>query len=185
LPFGRGRRWGQGGVVNWLAGGWQVNGIFSAVSGFPFHVTSSGSSLNAPGSSQRADQVKVKVEIFGNHGRGQSYFDPLAYRPVTEARFGTAGFNSLRGPGIVNLDAGLFREFRITERWQMQFRAETFNTTNTPHFANPGTNASNLQLNPDGSVRNLGGFTEITGLANTGRDGIDKRVFRFGLRLSW
>lgn len=185
LPFGRGRRWGQGGVINWLAGGWQVNGIFSAVSGFPFHVTSSGSSLNAPGSSQRADQVKEKVEIFGNAGRGQSYFDPLAYRPVTEARFGTAGFNSLRGPGIVNLDAGLFREFRITERWRMQFRAETFNTTNTPHFANPGTNASNLQLNPDGSVRNLGGFTEITGLANTGRDGIDERVFRFGLRLSW
>jgi hypothetical protein len=80
---------------------------------------------------------------------------------------------------------GIFRQFRITERFQMQFRGEAFNTTNTPHFANPGTNVSNLQLNPDGSIRALGGYTEITGLANTGRDGIDERVFRLGLRLSW
>jgi hypothetical protein len=40
-------------------------------------------------------------------------------------------------------------------------------------------------LNSDGSIRNLGGYTEITSLANTGRDGQDERVFRFGLRLSW
>jgi len=44
---------------------------------------------------------------------------------------------------------------------------------------------SNLQLNSDGSIRALGGFTEITSLQNTGRDGIDERVFRFGLRLSF
>ena len=51
--------------------------------------------------------------------------------------------------------------------------------------ANPGANVSNLQLNGDGSVRNLGGFTEITGLQSTGRDGIDERVFRLGLRVSF
>jgi hypothetical protein len=186
LPFGRGRRWASGGGVgSWLAGGWQVNGILSLVSGFPFSVSSSGTSLNAPGSTQRADQVKDKVAILGGTGRGQSFFDPLAFRAVTEPRFGTAGFNSLRGPGIVNLDAGLFREFGLTERWRVQFRAEAFNSTNTPHFGNPGANVSNLQLNADGTVRALGGFTEITSLANTGRDGQDERVFRFGLRLSW
>jgi hypothetical protein len=185
LPFGKGRRFAQSGPVSWVASGWQINGIFSAVSGSPFYVTSSSTSLNAPGSAQRADQVKSEVKILGGAGRGESFFDPLAYRPITDARFGTAGFNSLRGPGIVNLDLGVFRQFRITERWQVQFRAEAFNSTNTPHFANPGTNVSNLQLNPDGSVRALGGYTEITGLQNTGRDGIDERVFRFGLRLSW
>lgn len=186
LPFGKGRRWASGGgPLSWLAGGWQINGILSLVSGFPFHVTSAATSLNAPGSAQRADQVKSAVAILGGAGRGQSFFDPLAYRPVTEPRFGTAGFNSLRGPGIVNLDAGVFREFLITERWHIQFRAEAFNSTNTPHFGNPGTNVSNLQLNPDGSVRSLGGYTEITGLANTGRDGQDERVFRLGLRLSF
>jgi hypothetical protein len=185
LPFGQGRKWANSNrVANALASGWQVNAIFSASSGFPFWV-SSASTLNALGTTQRADQVKDKVEILGGAGRGQSYFDPLAYRPVTALRFGTAGFNSLLGPGIVNLDLGLFRQFRITERWSVQFRAEAFNSTNTPHFANPGSNVSNLQLNPDGTVRALGGYTEITGLANTGRDGIDERVFRFGLRIGF
>ena len=61
----------------------------------------------------------------------------------------------------------------------------TFNFTNTPHFANPGANASNLSLNPDGSVRDLGGFTVITGVQNLGREGIDERQFRIGLRLSF
>ncbi|MBN8729708.1 MAG: TonB-dependent receptor [Acidobacteria bacterium] len=185
LPFGKGRQWATSGIASKLAGGWQINGIFTAATGTPFYVSASSTSLNAVGSSQRADQVKDKVEILGGAGRGLSYFDPFAYRPITDARFGTAGFNSLLGPGIVNIDAGLFREFAITERWRMQFRAEAFNFTNTPHFANPGTNVSNLQLNPDGSIRNLGGYTEITGLQSTGRDGIDERVFRFGLRLSF
>jgi hypothetical protein len=186
LPFGKGRRWATGaGPISWLAGGWQINGILSAVAGRPFYVTSSSTSLNAPGSAQRADQIKPEVEILGGAGRGQSYFDPLAYRAVTDARFGTAGFNSLRGPGIFNLDLGLFREFPITERWRIQVRAESLNFSNTPHFGTPGANVSNLQLNADGSIRNLGGYTEITSLANVGRDGIDERVFRFGLRLSW
>lgn len=185
LPVGRGRRWANSGPASWLVSGWQINGIFSSVSGLPFNVSSAATSLNAPGSSQRADQVKDKVVKLGGAGRGQSFFDPFAYRPVIEARFGTAGFNSLTGPGIVNLDLGLFRKFRVTERWGVEFRAEAFNFTNTPHFANPGANASNLQLNSDGSIRNLGGYTEITALANTGRDGIDERVFRFGLRISF
>jgi hypothetical protein len=186
LPFGTGRKWAnQRGALTWLVSGWQMNGILSLVSGQPFSISASSTSLNAPGNTQRADQVKDKVAIIGGAGTGQSYFDPLAYKPIIDARFGTAGFNSLYGPGIVNLDAGLFRSFRINERFTMQFRAEAFNATNTPHFGTPGTNVSNLQLNPDGSIRALGGFTEITSLQNTGRDGIDERVFRFGLRLSF
>jgi hypothetical protein len=186
LPFGEGKRWfSGGGLASAVAGGWQVNGIFSAYSGTPFSVSASGISLDAPGNSQRADQVKPAVRILGGAGRGQSFFDPLAFAPVTEARFGTAGFNSLRGPGLVNVDLGLFREFRVKERWRVQFRAESFNFTNTPHFSNPGRNVSDLQLNPDGSVRSLGGFTEITGTTGTGREGIDERVFRLGLRISF
>ena len=185
LPFGKGRRFSKSGPASWLLGSWQINSIFSAVSGTPFYVTSSSASLNAPGNAQRADQIKPNVAIPGGAGRGLSYFDPFAYRAVTDARFGTAGFNSLRGPGIFNVDMGLFRDFRVTERLHIQFRAEAFNFTNTPHFGTPGTNVSNLQLNADGSVRALGGYTEITGVANTGRDGIDERGFRFGLRVSW
>lgn len=185
LPFGPGKRWATQGVASQVAGGWQLSTLFSAYSGTAFNVTAAATSLDAPGQTQRADQVKDKVEILGGVGRGQSYFDPFAFAPVTQARFGTAGFRSVRGPGLVNVDLGISREFRVGERVRLHFRADSFNFTNTPHFANPGTNVSNLQLNANGTVRNLGGFTEITDTANTGRDGIDERVFRFGLRLSF
>jgi hypothetical protein len=186
LPFGKGKRWLNGRApLSVLASGWQVNNLLSFYSGSPFTVTSSANSLLLPGSSQTADQIKPSVAKIGGAGKGQSFFDPFAFAPVTDARFGTAALNSIRGPGVANWDFGLFREFAMRERWKLQFRAEAFNFSNTPHFANPGANRSNLSLNPDGSVRDLGGYTEITSTINLARDGIDERQFRVGLRLSF
>ena len=187
LPFGPGKALlGSGtGVVAALVRDWQVNGLLSAYSGAPFSVSADGTSLNMPGSTQRADQIKDDVAILGNIGPGQSYFDPLAFAPVTTARFGTAGYNSLRGPSVRNLDLSIYRQFRVGHGATLQFRVEAFNVTNTPHFANPSANVSNLQLNADGTIRNLGGFSSITGTANTGRDGIDERLIRLGLRFGF
>ncbi len=186
LPFGPGKRWAsQNRAASALLGGWKITNLASFMSGTPFSVSASGTSLDMPGSSQRADQIKPEAKILGGVGRGESFFDPLAFGPVTGARFGTAGFNSLRGPGVVNWDFGLFRRFSLSERFQAEFRAEAFNFTNTPHFSNPGTNVSNMVLNPDGTVRSLAGYTEVTGVANLGRDGVDERRFRFGLRISF
>jgi Carboxypeptidase regulatory-like domain/TonB dependent receptor-like, beta-barrel len=189
LPFGRGKAFlNSGGVLSELVGGWQVNGLLSVYSGAPFTVTSATNSLNAPSNEQQADQIKSDVAILGGIGSTNPYFDPLAFRAVTEPRFGTAAINSLRGPGFANLDFGLFRQFELGNGTKLQFRMEAFNLTNTPHFANPSTNASNvsnLQLNPDGTIRNLGGFATITSTANSGRDGIDERLFRLGLRVAF
>jgi hypothetical protein len=183
LPFGPGKRFLTSGPASKVFGDWQMNALFTAYSGTPFSVSASGTSLNAPGHTQRADQVKPDVQILGGIGRGNPYFDPFAFAPVTEARFGTAGFNTVRGPGHVNLDLALVRNFVFGDRAQVQFRAEALNATNTPHFNNPGANVSNLQLNPDGSIRNLGGYTEVTSTTGTGREGVDERVFRVGLRV--
>jgi len=79
----------------------------------------------------------------------------------------------------------LFREFHATERFKIQFRAESRNVTNTPHFSNPGNNVSNLVLNADGSIRSLGGYSVITSTQGNGREGIDERMFRFGLRVTF
>jgi hypothetical protein len=182
LPFGPGKKWLSNSFAGTILGGWQFNSILSFQSGVPFSVTSSGTSLNASGNTQRADQVKPEVAILGGAGRGQSYFDPFAFAPVTEARFGTVGFNTLRGPSYSNWDFGMFRDFRLTEQHHLQFRVEAFNFTNTPHFGNPGNNVSNMVLNSDGTIRNLGGYTEITSTRGTGREGIDERQFRFGIR---
>jgi len=163
LPFGKSKLGGNQKVVAALIGGWKVNWIVSRMSGTPFTVGSSGTSVNAPGNTQTADQVKPEVAILGGHGVGGSYFDPLAFRAVTEARFGTAGRNILRGPGVFNLDGSLFRNFKVKERMGFEVRMEMFGVTNTPQFGNPGATASNMTLNADGSVRALNGYTEITG----------------------
>lgn len=179
LPFGKGKRWAHTGALSAIAGGWQINGILSAYSGTPFSVVASSTSLNAPGNSQVADLVEPNVQIFGNIGPGTSYFDPLAFRAVTQPRFGNAGLNILRGPGFFNVDFALFRTFRLTERVALQFRAESSNFTNTPHFGNPSDNVSNMRLNPDGSISSLGGFSSVTSASQ------DQRQFRFALRISF
>ena len=181
VPFGKDKRYLQHGVLSAIAGGWSVNAIFAHVSGLPFSVSDSNASLNAPGNTQRADLVKANVDKVGNGVGGQAYFDPLAFAPVRTPRFGTAGFDTLRGPGNNNLDMGLFRNFAVTERVRLQIRAESINVSNTPHFANPGANVSNMSLNNDGTVRSLGGFSQISSTRALGRL-IDQRYFRFGLR---
>jgi len=135
--------------------------------------------IAAPGNTQTADQVLPDVRILGGVGRGSSFFDPAAFVPVTAVRFGNSGRNILRGPGVVDLDASLFRDFRLTERFKLQFRAEAFNVSNTPAFNNPGATASSPTRNADGSIRALNGYTEITSAQAT------ERQFRFALMLSF
>lgn len=184
LPFGKGKPYLSNGFGAKAAGGWQVSPIASFMSGLPFSVGASGSSLNMPGSTQRANQVKPNVQILGNIGSAASYFDPLAFAPVTTATFGNAGFNSLRGPGVVNTDLAIQREFPITERFKAQFRFEAFNLLNTPHFALPSTNVSNMVLNADGTIKNLGGYSTITNVQNLGRD-FDERHIQFDLKITF
>jgi hypothetical protein len=175
LPFGKGKRWlNHNRILAAVAGGWQVNGLFVAFTGKPFNVTSSATPLNAPGvTTQRADQVKPDVKTLGGIGPGELYFDTSAFAVVSQARFGTAGFDVLRGPSSFNLDSSLFRQFPINEKVRLQFRAEAFNLTNTPHFSAPSGNASST------------GFGQITSTLGTGREGIDQRMLRLGLRASF
>jgi carboxypeptidase family protein/TonB-dependent receptor-like protein len=181
LPFGPSRRWlSDRGALSQIVGGWQVNNVLSFYSGTPFSVTASGTSLNAPESDQRADLVNPDVQILGGIGRNSAYFDPLAFRPVTDARFGTAPFNLLRGPGVASWDLGVFRQLQLQGSANLQIRMEAFNITNRPRFSNPGGNVSNLRLNPDGTVRDLNGFATITST----QDGSERQV-RFGVRFGW
>ncbi len=172
LPFGKGRHYlNDNGVLSQIVGGWQVNNLLSVMSGVPFSVTADDTSLNLPGSSQYADQVKPDVAKLGGVGLGDPYYDQTAFADMTAARFGNSRRNTLRGPGLFNWDFGLFREFAFTERLKMQFRMESFNFTNTPH----------LDV-PDGNIGDGPDFMTISGTINLAREGIDERQFRFGLR---
>jgi hypothetical protein len=177
LPFGKGQKWVTHGVGAALLGGWTVNSVLGRESGTPFSVASSGTSVNAPGNSQTADQVLPTVEILGGHGPNSPYFNPLAFAPVTAVRFGTSGRDILRGPGFFNLDASLIREFALKEHLKLQFRAEAFGLTNTPQFANPSATVSNATFS-NGAITNLNGYDIIS--SSTG-----ERQLRFALRLSF
>jgi hypothetical protein len=172
LPFGEGKKWATTGTTAAIFGGWQLNGVFAAYSGRPFQLTSSGASLNMPGNLQTPDQVKDTVEILGNVGGDGTYFDTTAFKRVTEVRFGNVGRNTMRGPGVANLDLGLFRTFKIGPQYNLQFRAEAFNATNTPHFSNPNGNVNSS---------NFGKVLSTQTAYATGRS----REFRFGLRFSF
>ena len=153
---------GGRGLLNHIAGGWQVNGIMSLVSGTPFTVSSSLTALNSPANAQTANQVLPTVDIYGGI---TPYFNPKAFAaPVGAGVFGNTGRDILRGPGYFNLDSSIFRSFRINERFKLQFRTEAFGTTNTPHFGNPAATVSS------------GGFGNITSSSG-------QRQLRFAMKL--
>jgi hypothetical protein len=172
LPLGEGKRWAATGGKSAILGGWQLNGVIAAYSGRPFQLTASGASLNMPGNLQTPDQVKPTVEQLGHVGDDGTYFDTTAFARVTEVRFGNVGRNTLRGPGVGNLDLSLFRTFKLMQQVRLQFRADAANVTNTPHFNNPNGNVNSS---------NFGKILSTQTAYALGRS----REFRFGLRLSF
>lgn len=175
FPFGEGKKWAASGASKAVLGGWQMNGIFSSFVGRQFSLTASDASLNMPDNRQTPDQVGPIVYtgcVGGVSGDACRFFDPSAFVPVTDVRFGTVGRNTMRGPGVVNMDFSLYRTFKLTERFNLQFRAEAFNLSNTPHFSNPNGNA------------NSGNFGRVTSTQSAWGYG-RSREFRFGLRLGF
>ena len=172
LPFGKNKAYARSGPAAWILGGWQVNGTFSATSGMPFTVTASGASLNAPNNTQTADQVLPTVAKLGGIGPGHPYYDPKAFASVKDVnpRFGTSGRNILRAPAVINLNASVFRTFPINERINLQFRAESYNVSNTPHFPVPTSSNTNV----DGA-----NFLVLTTATQ------DQRQFRFALKATF
>jgi hypothetical protein len=152
LPFGQGKKWASSGPSKWLLGGWQANALWTWESGLPLDFTASATALNAPGLSNRPN-VNGPVQIFGNTGTGQLYFDKSAFSNPPAPKFvgdlsaiGNAGRNVLHGPHLFSIDASIFRRFNLTERLKMEFRAETYNLSNTPWFDRPDTNFANASF---------------------------------------
>lgn len=156
LPFGRGQRWATTGLASAIAGGWRLSGVASVLSGMPFTVRdSNGNTVNAPGNTQTPNIVGPihilngkPTPIPGNCTSDScKYFNVEAFQHVaTPGVLGNAGRNILRGPGFFDLDASLYRDFKITERFTFQFEANAVGVTNTPHFGNPTSdiNSSNF-----------------------------------------
>jgi hypothetical protein len=184
-PFGKNKMFLTHGVGGAILGGWSLNGTFAHLSGIPFSVGASATSCNCPGNTQRANQLKAHVAKTGRGiGNGATYFDTTAFQNVTNVAYGTANLYTVRGPGYTDLDAAINRQFHIWERVNLSIRLDSYNLTNTPHFANPGSNVASEILNKDGSVASNNGFGQITGTTPLGRT-IDQRYLRLGGRITW
>jgi len=137
LPLGPGQRFGADlhGVAAKLAGGWNINGIVTLSTGFPFTVT-----LNTPvantGTSSRPNCI-------GNATLSDPspslWFNPAAFATPTLYTFGNCGRDILTGPGTHEVDLNLEKNTYISgdRSRYLQFRVETFNLFNTPQFNNP------------------------------------------------
>lgn len=146
-PFGKGQRWAKQGFASWVLGGWQISPTLSIMSGVPFTVTANASPLGANGSSQTANLVGTysltggQPQVTGHTCAATDltchYFDPTAFAVPAPGTYGNTGRNAFRGPGYFNMNLSVARQFKLTERIGLQFRADAIHFTNTPHFNNP------------------------------------------------
>lgn len=168
LPFGSGKRWAQTGLASKLAGGWQLSGIFTDHSGYPFTAEASGSTLNSPYSGQYADCIGPAIQT-GNH---MEVYNTSAFAVPATGTLGTCGTNSLMGPSDIDLDLALQRQIQISERFKLKIAADMFNSLNRPNFGVPSDSV------------NSSTFMEDTSLIN-GTTPLDQRNARFHVQLDW
>ena len=135
LPFGKGQRWlGGDGAAAYLLGGWQVNGINTFQTGLPFTPTLNAAVANT-GTGSRPDRIGDGGTLTGP--TVDRWFDTSAFATPASFTFGNSGRNILYGPGRVNFDFSLFKDFPVNDRVKVQFRAEAFNLFNHPQFDLP------------------------------------------------
>jgi hypothetical protein len=141
LPFGRGKRLlrSASGVANHVVGGWSVNGLYTHMTGEPFSVNS-GVRTNNYSHISRADIVGATPDVHYHDTAG--VVGPVVFDNSSAFAFPApgsdgAGRNIFRAAPYWNLDLSLVKQFDVTERVKLQFRAEAFNALNHPNFDNP------------------------------------------------
>jgi hypothetical protein len=145
--------------------GWQLNTIVSLYSGTPFTITSgTDRSLSGIGNDFADYVTGVSPARPPGVSQVQDYFNTAAFTAAALGTFGNTGRNILRGPGYFDVDVSVFKDFSLTERFRLQFRAESFNIENRPNFQNPS------------SAVNSGTYGKIT-------SAFDPRVLQFALKV--
>ncbi|MCX6633845.1 MAG: TonB-dependent receptor [Acidobacteria bacterium] len=156
-------------LVNALVGGWNLTGITTLQSGNTFTVGSGVDNSRTGVGGDRADLIGNPY-ISGSRNRNDliaQYLSKAAFAPNPLGTFGNQGRNRFRGPGLANVDLGLHKNFRITERVNTQFRFEAFNSFNKVNLSSPNSGQNSVN------------FMRITSTIG------DPRILQFALRLSF
>jgi hypothetical protein len=149
LPFFK-----KSGLTHSLLGGWQWSGIETFATGTPLTVTNGttyGDNAgvgNGVGTGSYADRIGdpnsgiPPASEVASASYSKFALNPAAFALPTGLTFGNAGRNSVRGPGRINFDMGLFKHFAIKENTALEFRAEAFNVFNHPQWSGFGGSMS-------------------------------------------
>ena len=179
-------------AARYILGGWQIGGIASFMTGPPidFICCLYGFSTGIGGAVVCDPLGKLSVSkgkvVDPNFGPTPSWFDPNVVGQVTQGQlaannqpgmFGSLRRNPLRGPGRNNWDIALMRNFHLgSERYNLQFRLETFNTFNHPQWS--GINTFCSDQSPDGGSCAGSGFGEVT-------SAYQSRIVQLGLKFAF
>ena len=155
LPFGN----GVAGPGGYLIRDWEIAAILTLQSGSPFTPVISADTANVGATARRPDRI---ASGFLDNPTLLRFYDVSAFRVPEPFNYGNGARNILIGPPLNNLDFLVMRNFRFNVPWSedanFQFRAEFFNFTNTPHFANP---VNNIQAASAGRILSAAPAREI------------------------
>jgi len=169
LPFGKGKAMlgNASRAVDAIVGGWQLGTILTLQDGFPLNA-GCGSNLQNGGDGCYPDATGISPQLPRGEQDPNRWFNLGAFvnrfPGGPQFRFGNSGRNTIIGPGIIDMDFSATKVFRITERQQLQFRAEFFNLPNHPLFGQPGASVGTATYGQITSTR------------------IDSRQLQFGLK---
>lgn len=173
LPVGKGHAFAAdtNSFVNAVIGNWQVAGIVTLSSGTWYTVTDANANFANSDGQQRPDVVPGQ-KANGHPCVPGTFFNTCAFQDPAEGSFGNVGLNTLRGPGVENVDFSVLKTFPIGESRRIEFRGEFYNVFNHPNFlfAAPGPQNSN-----NATVLGTPSFGYTTA-AN------DPRLIQFGLK---
>jgi hypothetical protein len=163
VPFAR-----ASGPMDAVLGGWEFSPIFSWQGGLPLTINQS-QIVNIGGERRSRPNRIADGNLPADQRSVDRWFDTSAFPALTATTpnqiFGNSGVGILRGPGLVNFDFNLAKDFRLTERVAMQFRSEFFNSLNHTNFGVPGVTVG-------------AGFGQIVSAA-------DGRIIQFALKLKF
>lgn len=177
LPFGRGKAIGSNmnKIADFVLGGWTLSGILTLHNGYHLvgPTIAAANCNSSPTNVCRPDLLRDP--LIGGNGLTSPRWDrdafdwPLntAKHPAQAPRFGSAIMNMLRGNAVNSMDAGIFKNFVIRERYRFEFRTEMFNAFNHTNFATP-----------NGSVEN-------PNFGRTFSTSVGPRTIQFGLKFYW
>ena len=166
IPVGRNHHFASGALGDALLGGWSLNAILSLQSGMPVTVTQATNNNAFAGFALQRPNIVGTPRIDPALRTPAHYFNTAAFATAPQFVIGTASRNPVRGPAYRDLDFALVKTTHIIEGTGVEFRAEVFDITNTPAFAQPSGSFGSAAF---------GSITATT---------TDPRVVQFALRLS-